>query len=140
MVGHFAQDSMRKEHPGRRVEAVIRKGVIVKADGRLMEIVLRNLLGNGWKFTKNRENARIEFGETIDHGRRVFFVRDNGAGFDMRNVQRLFNPFQRLHTRGEFEGTGIGLAIVKRVVQRHGGEVWAQAREGEGAEFFFTLE
>ena len=132
--------SLRKEHPGRQVEAVIQKGLLVKADVRLLEIVLRNLLGNAWKFTKNRENSRIEFGETIDRGRRVFFVRDNGAGFDMRNVQRLFNPFQRLHTRGEFEGTGIGLAIVKRVVQRHGGEVWAQAREGEGAEFFFTLE
>jgi len=131
---------LRKEYPGRLVETVIRKGLMVKADGRLMETVLRNLLGNAWKFTKNRDNARIEFSETTDRGRRVFFVRDNGAGFDMRNVQRLFNPFQRLHTRGEFEGTGIGLAIVKRVVQRHGGEVWAQAREGEGAEFFFTLE
>jgi light-regulated signal transduction histidine kinase (bacteriophytochrome) len=114
--------------------------MIARADEGLLRIMLQNLLGNAWKFTKNRAGARVEFGRTEDGGRRVYFVRDNGAGFNMRGAPRLFNPFQRLHTRGEFEGTGIGLAIVKRVVSRHGGEVWAEGREGEGASVFFTLE
>ena len=133
-------DNLRKEQPGRAVEFALQEGMIARADEGLLRIMLQNLLGNAWKFTKNRAGARVEFGRTEDGGRRVYFVRDNGAGFNMRGAPRLFNPFQRLHTRGEFEGTGIGLAIVKRVVSRHGGEVWAEGREGEGASVFFTLE
>jgi len=130
---------LRAEQPDRPVEFVIEQNCNAHADEGLMRIVLENLLGNAWKFTKKRESARIEFGIADDEGRRGFFVRDNGAGFDMRGAQRLFTPFQRLHSRGEFEGTGIGLSLVKRVITRHGGEVWVRAREGEGARFYFTV-
>jgi PAS domain S-box-containing protein len=133
-------DHLKKEQPDRAAEFSIQEGIKARVDEGLLRIVLENLLGNAWKFTKNRSDARIEFGCKAEGDRRIYFVRDNGAGFNMQGVQRLFNPFQRLHTRDEFEGTGIGLAIVKRVVSRHGGEVWAQGSEGDGASFYFTLE
>ena len=101
--------------------------------------MLENLLGNAWKFTSIRSAAMIEVGKEEREAETVFFVRDNGAGFNMEYAKRLFTPFQRLHTQGEFEGTGIGLATVHRVVTRHGGRVWAEALPDQGATFFFTL-
>lgn len=100
---------------------------------------MENLIGNAWKYTGKATSARIEFGRRDERGETVFFVRDNGAGFDMRYVGKLFQPFQRLHRSEEFEGTGVGLVTVARIVHRHGGRVWAEAAVGNGASFYFTL-
>jgi light-regulated signal transduction histidine kinase (bacteriophytochrome) len=106
----------------------------------LLRLALENLLGNAWKFTSREERAKIEFGSTTLEGReRTYFVRDNGVGFNEAYADKLFGAFQRLHGRQEFEGTGIGLATVARIVHRHGGRVWAKGEVGEGAAFFFTL-
>jgi len=125
--------------PERRVEFVIADGLAGEGDPRLVGIVLENLLGNAWKYSGKRAVARIEVGSILVHGRTAYFVRDNGAGFDMAYVGKLFGAFQRLHTTQEFEGTGIGLATVQRVVRRHGGHIWARAEVDRGATFFFTL-
>jgi len=125
---------------GRRVEVFIQPGMLVQADYNLMQVLLENLLGNALKYTSKTQDPRIEVGETVSPGgERTFFVRDNGAGFDMAHADKLFNAFQRLHETSDFEGTGIGLAIVQRVIHRHGGRIWADAKPGEGATFFFTL-
>jgi light-regulated signal transduction histidine kinase (bacteriophytochrome) len=108
-------------------------------DETLLTAVFENLLGNAWKFTRHRTEGHITIGRERHDGRSVFYVRDNGAGFDMTYVARLFGAFQRLHSTAEFEGTGIGLATVRRIVHRHGGRVWAEGKPGEGATFFFTL-
>jgi PAS domain S-box-containing protein len=126
-------------HPSRNVEVVIDQGLEAIGDARLLGLVLENLIGNAWKFTRNREHARIELGSTRENGQQVFFVRDNGAGFDMNFASKLFGVFQRLHTSTEFEGTGIGLATVQRIITRHGGRIWAHAELGNGATFLFTL-
>jgi light-regulated signal transduction histidine kinase (bacteriophytochrome) len=105
----------------------------------LIAVIFENLLGNAWKFTSRVASARIEVGSTVNDGETVFFVRDNGAGFSMKFSNKLFTPFQRLHTTSDFPGTGIGLATVQRVVKRHGGRIWAEAAPNEGAAFFFTL-
>jgi signal transduction histidine kinase len=105
-----------------------------------MRIVLQNLLRNAWKFTGKTEAAQIEFGCFKNGAVVIFYVRDNGAGFDQRLADRLFKPFQRLHAASEFPGTGIGLATVQRIIQRHGGEVWAEGEVGKGAVFYFTLD
>jgi signal transduction histidine kinase len=129
---------LRAAHPGRSVTAAIDEGLVASGDRALINVVLVNLLGNAWKFTSQREEARVEFGrEPADEP--TFFVRDNGAGFDMAYAARLFAPFQRLHGASEFEGTGIGLATVQRVIARHGGRIWADAAVGRGATFFFSL-
>jgi light-regulated signal transduction histidine kinase (bacteriophytochrome) len=111
----------------------------VVGDPRLLRAALENLLGNAWKFTSKTEKARIEVGMMRDAGRTVYFVRDNGAGFDMKYVDKLFGAFQRLHSEKEFAGTGIGLATVQRIIHRHGGRIWVDAAPGKGAAFFFTL-
>ena len=129
---------LRRQEPDRVVEIKIDDSLVAEADARLLRIVLENLLGNAWKFTRKVEAARIEFGAS-DGDEFVCFVRDNGAGFDMRYAEKLFRPFQRLHTEADFPGTGIGLATIHRVIERHGGRVWAESVIGKGATFFFSL-
>jgi signal transduction histidine kinase len=131
---------LRRAHPDRRVECLVEGGLTAAGDRRLLQAVLENLLGNAWKFTRPRAGAaRIEVGRLPGVAPPTFFVRDNGAGFDMAYASRLFAPFQRLHRAEAFEGTGIGLATVQRIVERHGGEIWAEAAVDQGATFFFTL-
>jgi PAS domain S-box-containing protein len=126
--------------PDREAEFLIQDGVHAKGDPRLLRVLLDNLLGNAWKYSGKRPRSHIEFGSTEQpDGTRVCFVRDNGAGFDMQYAERLFKAFQRLHSSGEFPGTGIGLATVQRIVNRHGGKVWAEGAVGRGATFYFSL-
>ena len=132
-------EELRKSEPQRFVELAIEPGLSVQADEHLMRIVLENLLGNAWKFTGHQPAPRIEFGRTEHDGVQAYFVRDNGAGFDARFGHKLFQAFHRLHTTAEYPGTGIGLATVQRVIQRHGGRVWAEGERGRGATFYFTL-
>jgi hypothetical protein len=126
--------------PGRDVEVVIAEGLAAECDPQLLKILLQNLLANAWKFTTKKAAARIEFGKTSVDGAEAFYVRDDGAGFDSKYADKLFIPFQRLHSAAEFEGSGIGLAIVQRIVNRHGGRVWAEGEPGRGATFYFTLK
>ncbi len=130
---------LQESDPGRKVHTKVRPGVMVTGDGQLLRIALENLLENAWKFTSKQPEARIEFGVTQASGEPTYFVRDNGAGFDMTYADRLFGPFQRLHPQGEFPGSGIGLATVQRIIHRHGGRVWAEGLVGQGATFQFTL-
>lgn len=125
--------------PGRKVTVAVADGLTARGDALMLEVLAENLLGNAWKFTSKQPNARIEVGRERRGGEAFFFVRDNGAGFDMRDVEKLFKPFQRLHSQSEFPGTGIGLATVQRIVSRHGGRVWAEGAPGRGATFYFTL-
>lgn len=130
---------IQRQSPTRHVSFVIQPGVIARADDGLVRIALEHLMENAWKFTSKTAKAQIEFGANENGPERVYFVRDNGAGFDMKYADRLFAPFERLHTEAEFPGTGIGLAIVRRIVNRHNGRVWAQGEIGKGATIFFTL-
>jgi PAS domain S-box-containing protein len=130
---------LRGQHPRRRVEVAIAPGIAARGDAGLLRVALHNLLANAWKFSSGRDDALVEFGAAEREGRTVHFVRDNGVGFDMRYAERLFGAFQRLHAEHEFPGTGVGLATVRRIVRRHGGEVWAESAPGRGATFFFTL-
>ena len=130
---------LQKRDAGRRVAAQIEEGLVTKGDKRLLKVMLSNLLGNAWKFTSKREGAEINFAREQRNGETVFFVRDNGAGFEMAFADKLFGAFQRLHTADEFEGTGIGLATVQRIVNRHGGRVWAEGAIDRGATFYFTF-
>jgi signal transduction histidine kinase len=130
---------LAQQHPSHLVTLSIWPDMSTQADPRLMRAALENLLGNAWKFTANAADPRVEVGVLRDAGSEVFFVRDNGAGFSMDYASKLFTPFQRLHSATEFSGTGIGLATVQRIVFRHGGRIWADAKVGKGAAFFFTL-
>jgi light-regulated signal transduction histidine kinase (bacteriophytochrome) len=125
--------------PERRVTFEIPSKLDVRGDQRLLAVLLDNLLGNAWKFSSKRENAHIELGVAMSDGKPAYYVRDDGAGFDMTHAAKLFAPFQRLHSVSEFPGTGIGLATVRRIVQRHGGRVWAEGAVDHGAIFHFTL-
>ncbi|MGZ5602291.1 MAG: ATP-binding protein, partial [Methylobacter sp.] len=133
-------DELRKQEPGRTVQCTIQAGIIAWGDARLLHIVLDNLLGNAWKFTSKCADAHIEFGMQKQGDESVYFVRDNGAGFDMAYAEKLFGAFQRLHDASEFPGTGIGLATAQRVIHKHGGRIWAEGEVGKGATFYFTLE
>ncbi len=131
---------LREESPDRAVEVEIPEGLVVTGDEELLRIALQNLLANAWKFTGRCETARIALGTSRQpDGSPVYYVRDNGAGFDPSYADRLFGPFQRLHSARDFPGTGIGLATVKRIIHRHGGSVWAESAVNEGATFYFTL-
>jgi len=132
-------DMLKESEPDREVDFVIHKGLEADADAVLMNVVIENLLGNAFKFTRKRPDARIEFGSRTLEDKYEYFVRDNGVGFDMEYVSKLFGPFQRLHSSLEFDGTGIGLATVQRILHRHGGRIRAEGEEGKGATFYFTL-
>jgi signal transduction histidine kinase len=129
---------LRQANPERKVDVSIADDLVVRGDRPLLQVVLVNLIGNAWKFTARTDGARIEVGrDPVEES--AFFVRDNGAGFAMEYATKLFAPFQRLHSASEFEGTGVGLATVQRAVHRHGGRIWAEAAEGQGARFAFSV-
>jgi signal transduction histidine kinase len=138
LAGKIA-DMLMKTQPERQAEFRIAEGLVAHGDGHLLTVVLENLLGNAWKFTGKNTRSVIEFGITRPEGRQVYFVKDNGAGFNMSYAGKVFNPFQRLHSVNEFPGTGIGLATVKRIIDRHGGSVWIEAEAGKGATVYFTI-
>lgn len=132
-------DALARRDDTRRASVVIAPGLLAQGDKRLLTIALENMLNNAWKFTSQNESPVIELGVEVEEGKKIYFVRDNGVGFDMDYADKLFSPFQRLHKASEFPGTGIGLATVQRIIHRHGGRVWADSRPGEGAVFYFTL-
>jgi PAS domain S-box-containing protein len=132
-------DELKMTQADRRAEFHIAPDIVVKGDKQLLQIFLNNLLQNAWKFTGKSPMARIELGITEKNGEKVYFIKDNGVGFNMQYVDKLFQPFQRLHSNEEFPGTGIGLTIAQRVVRRHGGRIWAESEIGKGAAFYFTL-
>jgi len=142
-LGELVQQQLQQlqQHdPDRQVEVSVLAGTTVQGDRQLLKIVLENLVGNAWKYTRGTPTPRIEFGVTEREGERCYYVRDNGAGFDMALRGKLFLPFERLHSAREFPGTGVGLATVQRAIQRHGGEVWGEGEPGKGACFYFTLD
>ncbi len=138
MAGELVEE-LRGAAPERRVRVDIEPGLTAQADATLLRNVLSNLLGNAWKYSERTPSPEIAFGRTRWQGEAAFFVRDNGAGFDMQYAEKLFQPFQRMHRDSEFPGTGLGLASVRRIVERHGGRIWAEAETGKGATFYFTL-
>ena len=138
MVNIYLKE-LRVEEPNRHLETAITPGLIAEGDTALLRIALENLLNNAWKFSASKNPARIEFGSKIEEGKEVFYIRDNGAGFDVKYAEKLFTAFQRLHDAKTYPGTGIGLSIVSRIIKRHGGKIWAEGEPGKGASFFFTL-
>jgi signal transduction histidine kinase len=132
-------EEMRQREPQRRVEVHVQEGLQAYGDPNLLRLALNNLLGNAWKFTSHTASARIEVGAQQNNGRTTYYVSDNGVGFDMKFKDKLFVAFQRLHSASEFEGTGVGLATVQRVITRHSGQIWAEGRLRQGAAFYFTL-
>jgi PAS domain S-box-containing protein len=149
-LARAAADKLRRRDPARQVTFAIQEGVAAEGDAHLLSLALENLLSNAWKFTQEEPEARIAFGAVenaacdapqadLDDDATVYYVQDNGAGFEMAYADKLFEPFQRLHSEAEFSGTGIGLATVQRIVRRHGGRVWAEGAAGKGATFYFTL-
>ncbi|HZX31929.1 MAG TPA: ATP-binding protein [Rhodocyclaceae bacterium] len=130
-------ERVRQEDPNRKLDFIVPDSLVAQGDPGLLAAVLENLLGNAWKYSRPREVCRIEFGWSPEQG--AYFVRDNGVGFDMAYAGKLFKVFQRLHSVAQFEGTGVGLAIVERIIERHGGKVWAEAEVERGSCFYFTL-
>ncbi|NVK19016.1 MAG: hypothetical protein HWE30_09995 [Methylocystaceae bacterium] len=129
----------KADHPKRDISIHVSPDIMAYADKRFMRVVLENLISNAWKYTTHSQDPKIFFGMTDKDGYQAYYIEDNGAGFDMAYANKLFSPFQRLHSSRDFEGTGVGLATVQRVIHRHGGEVWAEAKVNEGATFYFTL-
>ena len=138
MVSRLAKER-QETAPERQVEWVITDNIVVNGDERLLEVAMDNLISNAFKFTSHRSPARIEFGSYKNDNQTIYFIRDNGAGFDMAFIDKLFGVFQRLHSKEDYEGTGVGLATVRRVIRRHGGQIWAEGEVDKGATFFFTL-
>jgi light-regulated signal transduction histidine kinase (bacteriophytochrome) len=130
---------LRSTEPARPVESLVQEDILANADAQLMATALEHLLGNAWKFTSKQPAAQIEFGTLPAQQPTVYFIRDNGAGFDMRYAGKLFGMFQRLHSIEDFPGTGVGLGIAHRIVRRHGGRIWGEAEPDHGATFYFTL-
>jgi len=139
-IAHSLAARLQEEKSDRRIEFIIQPDLRADGDNNLINIALTNLFDNAVKFSGKRSKARIEFGEAEVDGIKAFFVRDNGVGFDMANADKLFGAFQRLHKSSEFPGTGIGLATVQRILHRHGGRIWANAKVDQGATFYFTLK
>jgi light-regulated signal transduction histidine kinase (bacteriophytochrome) len=133
------EEELRQAEPEREVQVVIEPGLQAQGDERLLRLALENLLRNAWKFTGHQPHPKIEFGSTRGP-QSAFFVRDNGAGFEMENASKLFGVFQRLHSSSEFPGNGVGLATVQRIINRHGGRAWATGAVNHGATFYFTLQ
>ena len=142
-ISKIARDiinNLNEQEPGRKVQFDIATGMRTNGDQHLLVILMDNLLTNAWKYTRKRSSAKVTVGKIVRAGKTIFYVEDNGAGFDMQYAGKLFGAFQRLHSDEEFEGTGIGLATVQRIVHRHGGAVWAEAEVDHGATFYFSLE
>ena len=133
-------DDLKIAHPRHKVNVVVQPGMQIVADANLLRTAMQSLLDNAWKFTGKAADPQVEIGSFNVQGNTVFFVRDNGAGFNPAYSSRLFGVFQRLHTAEEFQGTGVGLATVQRVIHRHGGRIWAEAEPGRGAVFYFTIQ
>ena len=138
-IAREAADELSKTQPDRKADFVIAEGITTAGDPVMLRVAIENLLGNAWKFTDKCDPARVEFGVTRMNGGAIYFVRDNGAGFDMAYADKLFSAFQRLHPSSEYPGIGIGLATVQRIIRRHGGSIWAEGEVGRGAVFYFTL-
>jgi len=138
-LGREIIEELSKASPERKVEISIQPGMKAAGDSKLLRIALLNLLGNAWKYTGKNPSAKIEFACREDEKQPVFYIRDNGVGFDMGHYEKLFTPFMRLHSDDQFTGTGIGLATVRRIILKHGGKIWAQSEAGKGAIFSFTL-
>lgn len=138
IANEVMKDILRRD-PSRKVNVIIDPDINAKADPKMIKVVLDNLLGNAFKYSGNNSTAEISFGKKEYYGQDLFFVKDNGAGFDMNQANKLFQPFQRLHSSQEFKGTGVGLSTVKRIIEKHGGQIWAESEVGIGSTFFFTL-
>jgi len=138
-LARYIFDDLQRNAPERRVEVQVAPDMLVHGDPTLLRVALENLLGNAWKYSAKCDLSRISFEHGMHDGRQVYLVRDNGAGFDMRFADRLFGVFQRLHSASDFQGTGVGLASVRRIIRRHGGDIWAESEVGRGASFYFTL-
>ena len=133
-------EDLQRNQPERQTKFIIGQDLKTIGDRQLLHVMLENLIGNSWKFTGKKADPTIEFNSTNNNGKSVYYVKDNGAGFDMEYADKLFGAFQRLHSTHEFEGTGIGLANVQRIINRHGGRVWAEGSIDQGATFYFTLQ
>jgi light-regulated signal transduction histidine kinase (bacteriophytochrome) len=132
-------EKLRQIEPGREIELDIEPNVKATGDQSLLDIAVSNLVENAWKYSSKKPHAKIRFAAQEHEGEVVYYIKDNGVGFDTRYINKLFGPFQRLHSDDEYPGTGIGLATVNRIIDRHGGKIWANAKVGRGATFYFTI-